>query len=203
MSNVNPRLEPLDIDRLDDSTRAALRGRLAALDRYLADGPDVPPMPGIIGLLAHHPGLAANWLTFNGQLLDDPALSPRERELVILRVAWRSQSAYEWAQHVPMGREAGLSDVEITALGSSDVAMWSASDRALVTAADEMLADHRIDDETWKQLEADFDHRQLLELLFVIGAYLCLAVVLNGAGLPPDPETDVGSASLPTPEDPS
>ena len=38
----------------------------------------------------------------------DAKLSTRHRELLILRVAWRTHSGYEWAQHSRMGADAGL-----------------------------------------------------------------------------------------------
>ena len=45
-------------------------------------------------------------------------LSPRVREIVILRVAWRSGSTYEWGQHVRIGLDSGLAQHEIDALAT-------------------------------------------------------------------------------------
>ena len=181
--------------------RALLRGRLAVADQYLTGLPDAPPLPGILGLLGHHPRLASNWLAMNGELLDDPNLEPRDRELLILRVAWRTQCRYEWAQHSRMAEAAGLSAGDVAAVaGPIDAERWSARDRHLLTAADEMIADHRVGDETWQGLADQFDERQLLELLFIVGAYSCLAFVLNSTELLPEPGTDDGRASLPGPE---
>jgi alkylhydroperoxidase family enzyme len=46
-------------------------------------------------------------------------------------------------------------------------------------------------------LAAGFDEQQLLELLFVVGSYLCLALVLNSAGLEPDQPSGNGPTALP------
>jgi AhpD family alkylhydroperoxidase len=193
-----PRLAPLTAEGWDGAARALLRGRLAVADRYLSGRPDVPPMPGILGLLGHHPELAANWLAFSGVLLDDPTLDPRDRELLILRVAWRTQCRYEWAQHARMALDAGLTTEQVAAAaGPGDAACWDDDQRDLVRAADQMVAAHRIDDGTWQRLAARFDERALLEVLFVIGSYLCLALVLNSAGLEPDSGTDGNGATLP------
>jgi AhpD family alkylhydroperoxidase len=156
-------------------------------------------MPGILGLLGHHPRLAADWLAFSGGLLDDPVLDPRDRELLVLRVGWRTQCRYEWAQHVRMAREAGLSAEQVAAVaGPVDAPCWGDHQRDLLTAADQLVAAHRIDDPTWRRLAARLDERALLELLFVVGGYLCLALVLNGAGLEPDPGADgAGHPALP------
>jgi 4-carboxymuconolactone decarboxylase len=186
-----PRLAPLTAAAMPEEGRALLRGHLAAADRYLTGDPDAPPMPGILGLLGHHPRLAANWLALNGGILDDPVLDPRVRELLILRVGWRTRCRYEWAQHIVIGRRAGLSEDEVTAVaGRLDAHPWGECDRDLLDAVDEMIDHYRIDDATWQRLAADFDERELLEVLFVVGSYLCLALVLNSAGLEPDPALD-------------
>lgn len=187
--------------------RALLRGRLAAADRYLADGPDAPPLPGILGLFGHHPALAARWLEWNAGLLEAPSLDPRDRELLILRVGWRAQCRYEWAQHVGLAQRAGLTAEQVAAVagegddgGGADP--WSERDRLLLAAVDQMVAEHRVGDATWWGLTAHFDEPQLLELLFVVGSYLCLALVLNSVDLAPDPGTDDGRGRLPGREGP-
>jgi alkylhydroperoxidase family enzyme len=190
---IAPRLEPLPADRWAADRREALRGRVAAADRYLTGDPAAPAMPNILGLFGHHPDLAASWLGFNGTLLDGARLEPRVRELLILRVAWRTQCAYEWAQHVAMAPRCGLTAAEIEAVtGPPDDARatWSARERALLRAADQMIEQHAVDDATWAALAAEFDEAELLELLFVVGAYVCLALVLNSVGLAPDADVD-------------
>lgn len=188
------RLAPLAAERWGRADRDLLRGRLAAADRYLSGRPDAPPIPGILGLLGHHPQLAANWLAFSGGLLDEPTLDPRDRELLILRVAWRTGCRYEWAQHTSMALAAGLTAEQVAAVaGSADAACWDDHQRDLLAAADQMVAAHRVDDATWERLAARFDERALLEVLFVVGSYLCLALVLNSAGLEPDEPDEPGT----------
>jgi 4-carboxymuconolactone decarboxylase len=195
-----PRLVPLTAARFAPEGRELLKGRLGVADRYLSGGPEAPPMPGILGLLGHHPALAANWLAWSAGLLEEPVLDPRDRELLILRVGWRAQCRYEWAQHVRLAQDAGLTPKEVAAAaseGDDEAGAWSERDRHLLAAADQMVADHRIDDATWRALTAHFDEPQLLELLFVVGSYLCLALVLNSVDLAPDPGTDDGRGRLP------
>ncbi|WP_410872918.1 carboxymuconolactone decarboxylase family protein [Nocardia sp. A7] len=189
--SVAPRLAPLPVHEWDEQTRAMLRGHVKTADQYLSGAPDAPAMPGILGVLAHHTELAGAWLAYNGLLLDRPLLDPRDRELVILRVAWRSGSDYEWAQHVRMARALGVTDEQVEAVRHGPQApVWSLVQRSLMAMADQLLDRHRVDDITWAQLERHFDKRQLLELLFVAGSYLCLAMVLNSVALQPDPESE-------------
>lgn len=184
---TSPRLAPLAADKWGQEGRDLLRGRVAAADQYLSGGIDAPEMPGILGLLGHHPRLAGNWLAFSGDLLDDPVLDPRDRELLILRVAWRTQSRYEWAQHARMAAAAGLDAERIAAAaGDIDAPVWTDRDRDLLRSVDEMIEGFQVGEGTWTRLAEHFDESQLIELLFVVGSYLCLALVLNSTGLQPD-----------------
>ncbi|WP_280399858.1 carboxymuconolactone decarboxylase family protein [Nocardia carnea] len=186
MTAVDPRLAPLPAADWTEAGRAMLRGRLTRADQYLSGAPGTPPLPNILGILGHHPELGGAWLAYNGLLLERGALDPRLRELAILRVAWRTRSAYEWDQHSRMARELGITVGTIEDLACGETAHWPTADRLVVTAADELLDRYRVCDTTWAELTAQLDTRQLLELLFVIGSYLCLALVFNSVDLQPD-----------------
>ncbi|WP_216917075.1 carboxymuconolactone decarboxylase family protein [Nocardia noduli] len=189
--SVSPRLAPLPLEKWDDTTRAMLRGHVRAADRYLSGDPDAPPVPNILGVLAHHTELASAWLAFNGLLLEHPSLDPLERELVVLRVAWCSGSDYEWRQHARMAAGLGFTEEQVAAVRRGpDAPGWTPVQRLLLTMTDELMERHRVTDRTWTELALHFDERQLIELLFVTGAYLCLAMVFNSVDLQPDPEND-------------
>jgi len=172
-----------------------LRGRLQRADVYLSGSSDAPPLPNILGILGHHPELGGAWLEYNGLLLDRAALDPRLRELAVLRVAWRTRSAYEWRQHIGMAGKLGITDKQIEEIACGDTANWSEVDRLVVAASDELIDRYRVADTTWAALTGHLNTRELLELLFVIGSYLCLALVFNSVDLQPDP--DPGAAAAP------
>ena len=197
-----PRLAPLPAEQWSDNARAMLRGRVKLADRYLADHPDTPPMPNVLGILGHHAELAGAWLSYNAVLLEQPALDPRYRELLILRIAWRTRSAYEWAQHARLAQDYGVDDeqVDAVAAGPADP-LWGPVERLLLTAVDELLARHRLSDDVWAGLSRHFDARQLIEVLFVAGSYLCLALVFNSVDLPLDPGME-RAATRPEREEP-
>ncbi len=187
------RLAPIPHAQWDDETRAVLLAHLRRPEIYLSGSPDAPPMPVVLELFAHHLPLSETWLTFSDMLASgESRLEPTYRELLILRVAWRTGSGYEWSQHARMGRELGLTEVQLAALPQgAGAAVWSPLERALLRAVDEIVDDFRVGDETWAVLASSFEPPQLFELLFVIGAYVALAGVLNSIGLrgalpPPD-----------------
>jgi len=138
----------------------------------------------IFRTLVRHPKLYRRWAPFAGRLLQGSSLPDRDRELVILRVAWRCAAGYEWGQHVGIARAAGLSDDEIRGaaapLGDHG---WSADDATLLRAVDQLQDDHRIDDGTWTALATRYGEEQLIELTVLAGAYAMLAGTLGSLGV--------------------
>ena len=191
-SPEEPRLEPVPFAEWDEETRTTLLQFLRRPEIYLSGAPDAPPMPVVLEMFAHHLPLSASWLPFTDMLAgEDAKLSPRHRELLILRVAWRTRSGYEWAQHSRMGADAGVTTAQIDAMTEGPAApVWTPLERTLLTAVDEMIDDHVVGDTTCAALASEFDPAALFELLFLVGGYLCLAGVLNSIGLQgelPDP----------------
>jgi alkylhydroperoxidase family enzyme len=121
-------------------------------------------------------------------------LSPRVREIVILRVAWRVGSVYEWGQHVRIGLASGLSQDEIDSLATDDAgAAWSDEERLAVTATDELMADVDLTDATWDAALATWGEQDLMELIILAGNYRMLAGFLNAARV----ELDEGLEGFP------
>jgi alkylhydroperoxidase family enzyme len=172
----------------DDAARATLLPFLRRPEVYLSGAPDAPPMPAVLELFAQHLPLSASWLPFTEMLSGPEArLAPELRELAILRVAWRTGSGYEWRAHRRLGAETGLSPAQLDAVADGPTAeVWSPLERALLRATDDVIDQHRVGERSWAELAEHFSPAQLLELLFLVGAYLCLAAVLNSAGLEPE-----------------
>ncbi|MEV0248188.1 carboxymuconolactone decarboxylase family protein [Nocardia sp. NPDC050712] len=142
----------------------------------------------LLGTLARYPALTKPFLIFNRHLLQSNSLSPRHRELLILRVAHVRGSDYEWAQHVLLAAEAGHGPQDIVrAAEGPDAPGWAPTERMLVLAADELLTDGVITETTWATLETDFNERQLMDLVFTVGTYALLAMALRTFGVEPEP----------------
>jgi 4-carboxymuconolactone decarboxylase len=115
-------------------------------------------------------------------------LEPRWRELLVLRVASRTGSDYEWRQHVRVAQQCGVTAEEIDAIARGADGGWSPLEADLLTATDQLLDGYRVDDETWARLAAQLDERQLVEVVFVVGTYTCLAMAFNSFGIELDPD---------------
>ncbi len=173
-----PRIHPLPAERREARTEELL----APLRR--SDGSDL----NIFATLAHHPRLLKRWSAFGGTLLYRGRLTPRDRELLILRTAYRCGAHYEWGQHVGFARDAGIDDDEIALVSAGpDAPGWSREDAALLRAADELHEHSRISDGTWAELAARYDEQQLIEVCMVVGQYHLVAFTLNSLGVEPEP----------------
>jgi alkylhydroperoxidase family enzyme len=192
------RLAPVPYSEWDDRTREVLLSYLRRPEIYLSGASDAPPMPIVLELFAHHLALSDVWLAFSDMLASgDAKLSPVHRELVILRVAWRTRSGYEWNQHHRMGAAEGLSEEQLLAVREGpDSGVWTPEERSMLKASDEMIDRFSVSDETWQEL-AWLSSAEIFELLFVVGGYLCLATVLNSIGLQAEMPLDPSDEASP------
>ena len=116
------------------------------------------------------------------------ALSPRHREMLILRTGWNTQSEYEWAQHVGSvgrARDYGLEPVRIAE--GADAPGWDPFERSILRAADELYRDAMVSDRTWKELAARFDAPLLISAVFTASSYRATAMALNAFGVQLEP----------------
>nr|HMP63814.1 carboxymuconolactone decarboxylase family protein [Phenylobacterium sp.] len=111
-------------------------------------------------------------------------LPAREREIVILRIGFLCRSGYEWTQHVPIGKQAGLTDEEVARIKlGADAPGWSAADGALIRATDELHHDQFITEPTWQALSEHFSDKQKMDLVFTAGQYTQVSMMLNSFGV--------------------
>ncbi|PVX63359.1 UNVERIFIED_ORG: alkylhydroperoxidase family enzyme [Nocardia globerula] len=189
-----PRIVPRPLEDWDEEVRDALSVLSTGKSNSTvgAQPPVVTPpqprsVPNIIAIYAWHPELSRSWLTFSNHLRDS-TLNERDRELLTLGTSWLRRGEYEWAQHTGMGRAAGLSDDEIEAvkIGSS-ATIWSPMDAALLCAVEEICQDRYVSDATWAELATYFDRKQMMDVVFLIGAYDMHCMVFNTFGLQLEP----------------
>lgn len=139
----------------------------------------------IFKTMGHYPKLLKRWLPFANHVLFKSSLSPRHRELAILRIGWLCQSEYEWTQHVRIGKdEAGMSDEDFKAIENGpDDPHWNDAERALLTAVDELHKDKFVSDATWDNLKAHFSPQQLMDIVAAVGNYTLVSMMLNTFGV--------------------
>lgn len=172
----SPRLSPLSDDELEGKALELMQPMLDAGRPW-----------NIFRTIARHPDLARRWMVFANHVLYKSTLSPRDRELAILRIGWLCQSEYEFSQHRVIGMDAGLSRDEVELVKSGpDADGWSETDRLVLQAADELHHDKIIGDETWAALGEHFSDEQMMDLVFAVGQYTLVSMALRTLGVPLD-----------------
>ena len=179
------RLSPLPADQWDDAARHAVSACSPRSGGTRHDAGNV------LSTLVRHPKLTRAYLQFSSYLLYGSTLPPRIREQIILRVAHRRGCAYEWAHHVEIGKEAGLSDADIEAAQTGQ--SKDAFDSALMNAVDELDEKTNISDQTWAALGERLDEQQRMDLVFTTGNYIALAMALNTFGVEVEDDHDGGT----------
>jgi len=160
--------------------------RLSELFAKGLTGPEGDPL-NIFGVLGNHPDMLKRWLVFATHVLSKNTLSPRDRELLILRTGWNCGSKYEWGQHVAIARDCGISDHEIESVKEGPSASsWSSHDRMLLVAADELHQHQTLSDHAWNGLTATYSTEQVLDVIATVGNYHLVAMFLNSTGVPLD-----------------
>ncbi|SEG85159.1 alkylhydroperoxidase AhpD family core domain-containing protein [Thermomonospora echinospora] len=166
---MTPRLPPVPYEEWD----------FEALSIIMPPGRKPPPS-NMLGMFAHHPRLAKAFLRYNNHLLFRSSLPARDKELAILRVAWRRRCRYEWAQHVIFAREAGVTDEELAGIRTG-------ADTLINRAVDELEEAGALSEATYAELAEGYDTHQLLDFVFTVGTYGLLAMACTTFGVELDP----------------
>jgi alkylhydroperoxidase family enzyme len=143
--------------------------------------------PNIFTTLGQHPRLFGAWLHYSARLMPFGQLPRSDTELVILRVAWRCRSVYEWRQHVPLALRIGLTPEEIRAVtGAGSTNGLSERQGALLGVTDDLLGQRAISEPRWRSVRATLTDRELIELCLLVGHYQGLASAIGGLAIAPE-----------------
>ncbi len=141
----------------------------------------------VFRVLLHDPALARE-LAGTLQLLLAPtaSLDARLRELIIMRIGWRTASLYEWTQHWRVARRLEIPEADILAVRDwRNAANLSAADKAVLAATDETLDTGMISDATW---EACAQHLaspgERVQLVIAIGNWSMFSQLLKSLRIP-------------------
>lgn len=173
-----PRIEPLPESQWNDEQREIMAPLLSS-----KQGPG-ETASNIYATLLHHPKLMKRWLVFGNHVLFKSTLPARDRELAILRIGWLCRSGYEFCQHILIAKSCGVSDEEIEWVKTGpDAEGWSDRERYLIAAIDELHEDAFIQDSTYNGLKTHYGTEQIMDLVFAVGQYTLVSMVLNSFGV--------------------
>ena len=128
--------------RIPDPAPGELRADVEELLPLIARPGGMPASTMVV--LARSPDLLAPFLGWAAALALNGVLSNRDHELLALRAAHNCGSKFEWDEHAEYAHDAGLT-AEIAAVARPIAEVgWSASERALLQAADDLHTTHNV-----------------------------------------------------------
>ncbi len=177
-----PRLPLIDEPHMTDAQRALMQA--------IRSGPrGTAIMPrGPFAVWMHAPEFGQLAQALGGFCRYQTALPPRLSEFAILCTArlWRAQ--YEWYAHAPIAEKAGVKPKTIQDLRSGRLPKSAPKDdRALYDFIQEVYKSKRVNDRTYKRVQALLGNAATVELVGILGYYALISMTLNVFRMmPPD-----------------
>ncbi len=173
---TQPRVAPLSEAQWTD-----LHRQLVA--KYVPDGRAGNGLKTLLNI----PELVDGMMPFQNYITKDSSLSPRHREMLILRTGWLLGNEYVWAGHAAIARNAGLSAGELRRIAQGpDANGWDPFEAALLRLADQLFRNCSVDDATWKALSASYDMYHLMDAVMTVTDFTTVSLMYNSLGVQPD-----------------
>jgi AhpD family alkylhydroperoxidase len=171
---------PLVDDATDDPRLAHVFGRFREAGREV---------PTLYRTLGNAPAMLNAWVGLAWPLRNE-ATTPRAlRELIIMRVAQLTRTAYEWVAHRPMVLKCGITETQLSELNRwRESAAFSDEQREVLAMTDELTDGLDVSDETWIAIAARYEPGEIIELVLTAAYYSCVSRTLRALRLPVDPD---------------
>lgn len=134
-------------------------------------------------VMMRHPELNKTFMPLLVKVIPGSNLDPRDREILVFRTLELCNEVYELTHHVLIARSAGMTDADIGAARSGTGPDLSDFDRTLIRAAEELVSDQRVGDETWQQLAERYSQVELMEVVGLVGCYVMMAMFTKSYGI--------------------
>ena len=176
-----PRVAPLADDEIGDEHREMMGERFRK-----------GSILNIFRTLLKAPKAYKAFMWWGGYVLSDHnAIPAREREIIILRTGFNWKSGYEWAQHVRIGKDCGLTDEEIERIKvGADADGWTPMESAMLRATDDLTNDGFVSDASWNAL-GELSEKQRMDLVMTVGQYTQVSMMLNSYGVQLDDDLEL------------
>ncbi len=152
------------------------------------------PVPlNIFKMVAHADTNLRAVVRFGTAILSEQKLSPKLRELAILRVAKLSGARYEWVQHISIAKMFGTSDAQIAQLEHDEIGApgFDEVEQLVLRFTSEVVRYVGASEATFAQMRQRFSAQEIIELLLGIGFYMMMARIMETTKI--DLEPDAGT----------
>ena len=146
---------------------------------------------GPFSMLLHSPKLAERMLGMVSFYRDGSIVEGKDRSLAILVAVRERRGAYVWAAQVNAARRAGVREEAIALIrAKGDPAKLPTEEREIVTYAEQLICDNRVDQATFDALKNRHGVQWLVELTAAANYYAMLCGIVNAFEVPAPPDGD-------------
>jgi alkylhydroperoxidase family enzyme len=173
---ASPRVAPLPESEWTD-----VHKQLVA--RFVRDGrPD-----NAFRTLLRVPEIVEAVMPYTTYLSNETSISPRHRELLVMRVAWLAGSEALWSGRAPRARVYGLADAAIRRIAEGpDADGWDRFDATLLQLADQQFRNSSVTNATWKALSERYDLFNIVDAVETVNHFTALSIFYNSLGIQPE-----------------
>ena len=169
------------------------KDQVAAKDHAVVDGivKSRGALQGPFSMFLHSPEIAERVAHLGAYVRFEGALDMRVRVLAAMTVAREFEAMYVWGAQTNGAKRLGVPESAIAAIRENHTRGVPPEDAEIVEATRMLLRKHRLDDATFKKLQARFGNDQLIQLTGAIGYYTLLGMTVNVCELEPAPGAEV------------
>lgn len=155
---------------------------------HAARGPGFQ-LPNLYRVLGLAPDMFRAWIDFAWPLRLKANSSRKTRELMILRGAQLSKTDYEWAHHVPLALEFGVTQDQIDALASWQTSdLFTVQEKAAIRVAEEVTRGPAATAKSIEALKRHFSEAEVVELVLTASFYVCVGRFLKSMDVELEPD---------------
>jgi alkylhydroperoxidase family enzyme len=139
--------------------------------------------------IARSPNTLRNFLRLGNSLLLYGRLAANLRELAILRIARITGADYEWAHHVPIAKQAGVSQAQIEGIADwRNAGVYNAIEKAVLEYV-EAAVNRDVPDDVFEAVRSLLSEDDVIELTLVCGYWGMVACILLSLKIDVEPSS--------------
>ena len=142
-------------------------------------------------MFLHSPEIAGRAAHLGAYVRFEGSLDMRVRVLAAMTTAREFEAVYVWGAQTGGARRQGVPESTITAIRDKHSGGMPPEDAQIVEFTRQLLQKHRVDDATFKAMQARFGNDELIQLTGAIGYYAMLCMTVNTCELEAAPGAEV------------
>lgn len=148
---------------------------------------------GPFNVLLYSPAIGGSFLALQMEEGKRTALSERVRQVVILTVGSVWKAPYELYAHAAVSRKAGLAPATVAALVDGPPSDELSREKlAAQRFTLQLTAERRVDDDAYRDAQAVFGDKGLVDMILLAGCYHTICSLLNAFAVPAPREDQAG-----------